>query len=268
MFFLPLFSFVLGAVFLFAARSAPDNTGNTAVGAFFLAVALVSFLLIRKKRPRSASSGTQAPRAASGPSPLLKILLAWIAWGVLFVCFFRGFRLSNLFHTILLVGLSFVAIIVFTMLQLTGPSGRARRAAAARQPAAAPQRPAGSPGPSSAEDSGSITFRVAGTTFDNDDGTSRQDILRHLKFGDAPWADDPDDLVATIEEETYEGEPAFAVLINGYQVGFVPRTRIPDVEKARRNVATCYVSDVQITGGGYSEDGQKLSYGCTVTLEY
>lgn len=267
MFFLPLFSLVLGAAFLFAAFSAPDNTGNTAVGAFFLALALVSFLLIRKKRPRSAS-GAQAPRAASGLSPWLKILLAWIAWGVLFVSFFQGFRISNLFHTLLIVAASFVVLIIFTMHQLTGPSGRARRAAAARQPAAAPQQPAGSPAPSSAEDSGSITFRVAGTTFDNDDGTSRQDILRHLKFGDAPWADDPDDLVATIEEETYEGELAFAVLINGYQVGFVPRTRIPDVEKARRNVATCFVSDVQITGGGYSEDGRKLSYGCTITLEY
>ena len=258
MFFLPLFSSVLAAAFLFAAFSAPENTGNIAVSVFFFALALVAFLVIRKKQARPAG------RASAGLSPWLIIFISWIAWVALFVSFiFHGFRISNFFLTLLLIGLSFIVLVLFTVHQLTEPSKRARKAAAARQAA-------GSPAPSSgsAAGSGSVTFRVAGTTFENDDGTSRQDILRNMKFGDAPWAEDPEDLMVTIEEETYEGELAFAVFINDYQVGFVPKNCIQKVETARQNVASCFVSDVKITGGGTAEDGWKLSYGCTITLEY
>ena len=127
---------------------------------------------------------------------------------------------------------------------------------------APPARPAADP------DSGSITFRVAGTTFENDDGESRQDILRHMKFGDAPWADDPEDLDGQMEETIINGEPAIAVTVNGYQVGFVPKSLIPRVSKALQNVATCYVSNVRIIGGGTGTNGKQLNYGCEISLEY
>ena len=195
---------------------------------------------------------------------MVSVAIAWVAYCVLFVQFlFHGFRIRDFITTILIVGVLFILLVLWTVHKLTEPSKRARKAAAARQAA-------GSPAPSSgsAAGSGSVTFRVAGTTFENDDGTSRQDILRHMKFGDAPWAEDPEDLMVTIEEETYEGEPAFAVFINDYQVGFVPKNYIQKVETARQNVASCFVSDVKITGGGTAEDGRKLSYGCSITLEY
>lgn len=128
------------------------------------------------------------------------------------------------------------------------------------------QRPAARP--AAGNDSGSISFHVAGTTFENDDGSSRQDILRHLKFGDAPWANGPDDLDTTIEETSYNGEQAFAVLVNNYQIGFVPKGDIKKVARALNNVATCYVSETEIVGGGRGQDGKPLSYGCIVTLEY
>lgn len=195
---------------------------------------------------------------------MVPVVLAWAAYCIFFVQFlFHGFRIRDFITTILIIGVLFILLVLWTVHKLTEPSKRARMAAAARQAA-------GSPAPSSgsAAGSGSVTFRVAGTTFENDDGTSRQDILRHMKFGDSPWAEDPEDLMVTIEEETYEGELAFAVFINDYQVGFVPKNYIKKVETARQNIATCFVSDVKITGGGISEDGRKLSYGCTITLEY
>ena len=87
------------------------------------------------------------------------------------------------------------------------------------------------PAHSAATNSGSVSFRVAGVTFKNEDGTSRQSILRHIKFEDSPYADgiDPIDLNVTIEETEYNGEQAFAVFANGYQIGFVPKGSIDKV---------------------------------------
>lgn len=190
---------------------------------------------------------------------MISVVIVWIAYGFLFVRFlFHGFRIGSFFATLLIVGVLFILLFLWTVHKITQPTSKRTRQAAGSS----------SPASGSAASTGSITFRVAGTTFDNDDGSSRQDILRHLKFGDEPWADDPDDLLATIEEETFNGELAFSVLVNGYQVGFVPKGYIQKVAKARQNVSSCYVSSVKITGGGTAEDGRKLSYGCTITLEY
>lgn len=184
------------------------------------------------------------------------ILIAWLAYAYLIVrCVFHGLSFGGFLQTVAVLAILFIVLMVWSVRRLLRP------AAGKQQAAPRPAAPAGT-------DSGSITFRVAGTTFDNDDGTSRQEILRHLKFGDAPWADGPEDLNAELEETEYNGETAFAVLINGYQVGNVPRANIPQVITAREHVATCYVSSVRILGGGTGSDGRDLNYGCEITLEY
>ena len=196
---------------------------------------------------------------------MLIVLLVWAAY------LFLGFQIIT--HKIVIAGFTtsliglgvvFFVLVFWSIHHLTTPK-KAQREAAQRATAA---RLAADRATVTAADSGSITFRVAGVTFENDDGTSRQDILRHLKFGDAPWADDPEDLTATIDETTFEGEQAFEVLINGYQVGFVPKTSIRKVAAARDHVGTCFVSDVKVIGGGTGSDGQPISYGCEITLEY
>lgn len=195
---------------------------------------------------------------------MITVAIAWVAYCFLFVQFlFHGFRIGDFITTLLIVSVLFILLFLWTVHKLTEPSKRARRATTTGQAAGG-----SAPKPVPAADSGSITFRVAGTTFDNEDGTSRQEILRHMKFGDEPWADDPEDLVVTIEEETFDGELALPVFINDYQVGYVPKNLIQKVERARQNVATCYVSDVKITGGGTASDGRELSYGCSITLEH
>ena len=195
---------------------------------------------------------------------MIPVILAWVAYCALFFRFLlHGLRIGNFITTALIIGALFILLVLWTVHHLTKPSERVQQAADALKASGS-----SSPAPAPAADSGSVTFRVAGTTFDNSDGTSRQEILRHMKFGDPPWADDPEDLAVTIEEETFDGELALAVYINDYQVGYVPKTLIQKVLRARQSMATCYVSDVKITGGGTASDGRELSYGCSITLEY
>lgn len=181
---------------------------------------------------------------------MVAVIIAWIAYCFLFVRFiFNGFRIGDFITTVLIVAVLFILLVLWTLHKLTEPAKRRIRAAA---PAAAP----------AADDSGTIIFRVAGTTFDNEDGTSRQDLLRGFR------SQDPEDLDVTFEETDHADEQAIAVLVNDQQVGFVPKSRIPQVTEARKHVATCYVSGVRIIGGGTDPEGNPLAFGCEITLEY
>lgn len=183
---------------------------------------------------------------------MLLVVIAWVAYfWFSFQVITRKLQIADFTTSIVIIGAGFFLMLYLSVNHLLDLRRR---------------RPAVDPQP--VDDSGSFTFRAAGTTFDNDDGTSRQDILRHLKFGDPPWADDPEDLSGALEETTHDGRPAVAVLVNGYQIGFVPKNSIPQVQEALASVATCYVSDVRIIGGGTGDDGRRLSYGCEITLVY
>lgn len=57
-------------------------------------------------------------------------------------------------------------------------------------------------------------MRVAGVTFPNPDGESRQEILKNIGFGF---------FTANLVQTTFENERAVEVWIQGKQVGYVPR---------------------------------------------
>lgn len=87
------------------------------------------------------------------------------------------------------------------------------------------------------------TFKVAGVSFDNDDGSSRQQILQKLYNGkkDGP---------VSFRPYTYKGEPAMHVLCAGRCVGSVPRDRVADVRQiipritvAKLNIEHFYPDD-------------------------
>ena len=193
------------------------------------------------------------------------IILAWCAY--LFLVFqvinhrivIGGFVLS-----LVIVAVPFFVLFFWTLHRLTTPK-KAQRKAAQR---AAEARLAADQAAVAAANSGSITFRVAGTTFKNEDGEKRQDILRHMKFGDKPYADAPDDLCGELEKTDYNGELAIAVIVNGYQVGFVPKSNISRVCKAMKDADSCAVSEVRVTGGGNDSEGNPLNYGCEIILDY
>lgn len=69
---------------------------------------------------------------------------------------------------------------------------------------------------------GTITTRVAGVTFDNDDGTSRQRILK------AAMADE---CCGSIELENYTHNGADAILVSyeGEGIGNIPKNRVAEV---------------------------------------
>ena len=132
---------------------------------------------------------------------MITVFIGWVVYCFLFIrVVFHGLRIGSFFLTVLILCALFLLLVFWSVRRLFRPSAHTRQAFA----------PAPSP---AADDSGSIVFRVAGTTFDNDDGTSRQDLLRGFRY------EDPEDLIVTFEETEYAGELAFAVLINDQQVG-------------------------------------------------
>jgi len=73
------------------------------------------------------------------------------------------------------------------------------------------------------EKHGRIVTAVAGVTFKNDDGVSRQNLLKDLKARGGMAAD------LDLEEYEYKGKPAIRVLVEGEQVGNIPRSMVPEV---------------------------------------
>lgn len=61
------------------------------------------------------------------------------------------------------------------------------------------------------------TIKVAGVTFNNPDGTNRQDIIRSLGLG---WK------TAKLKQTTFDDERAVEVRISGKLIGYVPRTML------------------------------------------
>lgn len=168
---------------------------------------------------------------------------------------FSGLRIGDFKTTMICVVVAFIVSFVLFLRLLWRPRKNRQHATVSQPKAAAPDY------------SDNFSFRVAGVTFDNDDGTSRQRLLRSLKFGEHPFAGAHDDFFPTIEETTFEGETALAVMIDDFQIGFVPKSLIPRVQKAMANVATFQVVDYEVVGGGVGADGTPLSYGCTITID-
>ncbi len=61
------------------------------------------------------------------------------------------------------------------------------------------------------------SIKVAGVTFANPDGTSRQELLASLGRGFR---------TAKLKQTTYDGERAVEVRINGKFIGYVPKTQL------------------------------------------
>lgn len=98
----------------------------------------------------------------------------------------------------------------------------------------------------------SFHTRVVGVTYDNDDGTSRQEVLSHCLRGDPVgfyWHD-------------FCGRPACAVISDHGQIGYLSADLAEDLHydyASDRYSMVAHISD--ITGG---QDG--LSYGCNILL--
>ena len=97
-----------------------------------------------------------------------------------------------------------------------------------------------------------ITVRVVGVSYQNDDGTERQEILSGLSVGEA----------MLLDYFEYENEPAYAVTDSlGNQIGNLPKDLSADIYQKYRD---CYFS-VQIDDitGGIDD----LKYGCIISID-
>lgn len=111
------------------------------------------------------------------------------------------------------------------------------------------------------------SFNLAGVTFPNEDGTSRQELLRKIKENLFPF-----DGVVNYKLKTYKFNDEMAVAVYAddlnqkYQIGVVPREHLPIILKNWNN--DIHIFDVEIHGGQITESGEQLSYGASVTVEY
>lgn len=98
----------------------------------------------------------------------------------------------------------------------------------------------------------SITVRIVGVSFNNDDGSSRQDILSTISDGEA----------LLLEYFEYENEPAYAVKTAlGEQIGNLPKGLSADIY---RRFKDCYFA-VQVNHMTGGDGGMK--YGCVIDID-
>lgn len=97
-----------------------------------------------------------------------------------------------------------------------------------------------------------ITVRVVGVSYQNNDGTNRQEILSGLSVGET----------MLLDYFEYENEPAYAVTdALGNQIGNLPKDLSADIYQKYRD---CYFS-VQIDNITGGVDG--LKYGCIISID-
>lgn len=96
---------------------------------------------------------------------------------------------------------------------------------------------------------GSIRTKVVGVTFQNDDGTDRQELLALVSPGDA----------LDLEPYKYNGSPAMKVV---HAVGCIGNLKAELAADLCKNEYIAYTAEVlEVTGG---EDGK--TYGCNIEI--
>ena len=167
--------------------------------------------------------------------------------GVVFVIMALLFALINMYGWMVFCGI--FAVICFVMKPKTKKEKAAEEEAARAASAAA----AAAKNPYEV-----FYFDVAGVTFDNDDGKSRQKILRAICDGDKYGRAD-----AELVAYTYEGEPAFRVMTDEGCVGNIRRKDIAEVQSLLdRKVHSIVVSAEQ-----YEDDNDRKKYSADVEIK-
>lgn len=89
----------------------------------------------------------------------------------------------------------------------------------------------GAAAPEQKPDTYTRNFKVRGVTFYNDDGTSRQEILKKIYRKKPPF---DNGLNVELKQYTYNDGPAYGVYVNGYMIGNIPGDNTDFVNHARR----------------------------------
>lgn len=107
-----------------------------------------------------------------------------------------------------------------------------------------------------------VNITLSGVTYENEDGTDRQLLLRKLHFHDAPFDHNID---VSVKECRFNDEIAFSVLVNDLQIGFIPKSQVSYVNDNFSRIIE--VSKIKVYGGGKDKNGKTISYGASITLK-
>lgn len=101
------------------------------------------------------------------------------------------------------------------------------------------------------DQSNSKTYKVAGVTFDNDNGTSRQQALADLMavYGEGK------DIPCRLVEYEYLGEPAFHVYVGTKIIGNIPADAVAEVKSLLPGF-----EDTSVQIGKFAPDGETIYY--------
>lgn len=99
---------------------------------------------------------------------------------------------------------------------------------------------------------GTLTTKLAGVTFDNDDGTSRQRVLKGAMADEGSGA-------VSLELVEKNGADAILVEYDGLGVGFIPRERVADVAKVLKRITAASLDVSRFVPE--DEDGETRSLG-------
>lgn len=104
---------------------------------------------------------------------------------------------------------------------------------------------------------GRIYCKVAGVTFDNDDGTSRQRILKAIAKN---TEDDPD---VELRRSEYNGKPCIYVICEGRCVGTIPRENVNEVLSVYSSIEF-----ISIDAESFENDDDETIYRADLTIQY
>ena len=105
-------------------------------------------------------------------------------------------------------------------------------------------------------------IKVAGVTFNNDDGTDRQLILRKLHFRDNPFSKYVD---VEIKQYEFKGSRDSGIYANDMQIGNIPANLVSFMQDNIERIES--ISHIDVYGGGH-KDGKPISYGCKIILRF
>lgn len=113
-----------------------------------------------------------------------------------------------------------------------------------------------------AEKYASLVTNIAGVTFDNEDGSSRQQILREiLEQGEG-------DAEVTLDEFYYKGVQAVRVLVDGRCIGNIPKHRVEDVREILDRIVSADLHVETFEPDDADPDRPRLIYRADLCLKY
>lgn len=107
-----------------------------------------------------------------------------------------------------------------------------------------------------------LDIQVAGVTFKNDKGVTRQTLLRKIKEHSAPF---DKYIEISLNQYDYEGEIAYSVCVNDKQIGNVPKSQVQYLyDNIERFIE---ITRINVYGGYRDDNGYFKSYGANITLK-